>query len=1008
MNVRPALCALCACLLCATAWAEALAAGRNAGAEGEIVAAVELRFPEGMRIEALADFVSIRPGDRLTRREVRRSIDLIFATGKVADVRALKAQRPDGRVDLAFEIQPRRFIPASQILFQGNAHLSEAELRRAARLGEGRLEYFPENLARLVEAIRASYARVGFNRIAIAHEFVAEADGTGHLTISIDEGAPSRLSAISFAGNPELPTGDLMAAFGLGLGDVLDLDRVKQGIGALRALYRQRGYYQARIGQPDLRFGDAGDAQLLLPISAGLPIEFAFQGNAVFAEHQLKALLRYAGEDRLDEAYREELARRLEEAYRLIGFADARVRADFRFLRAQRRGAVIFTIDEGEVLRVREVSFAGARHLPPEKLREELFELLRQAAAQADESARPNGAFIVGGPGGDRGAAHPLVRPEELYLEPIYRELTERIQARYLADGFLKARVDLPLIERDEARREARASFAIVEGVQTRVAQLDLSEVPEGLTQRGLEEVLTLRIGDPFNPAQLSASKVAIAKALQAKGYLFASVEEAVEIVDGDRSAHLYFRLMPGPRVRLGRIVIQGHERTSENVVRSALDIKEGDILTPQAIQKSQRTLVRLGIFRTARVALEAPDIAEAVKDLTVRLEERKTWFFSVGAGYSLMDGARITAEVGKINLFGQALQLQLQGKLNFLKLSPLPGVRDAQSGLAAIGRKLNLGLVYPHALWLMPLDVTLRTNLLHEYLLRTSYTFQRTAAVLGADLALFSKLSVSLQYEIEEVIVHRLNSAEGANILWIDRERLRFEEGRVYLHSLRPIVRLDFRDNPISPRKGFLLTGQVELVQSLNSPGDEIEPFFFLKLSGQANAYIPLPARAVLALSLAAGKVFPLDADGSSRTIVPKRFFVGGAGSLRGFMDDGLVPEDQRRAIHRELAECALKGTCESLGNYTSEGGELFTLARAELRIPILGQFELAVFFDAGNLWLDQQRFNPLALRYAAGVGLRMLTPIGPAALDLGINLNPDEALGESRFVPHFSIGLF
>ena len=29
-------------------------------------------------------------------------------------------------------------------------------------------------------------------------------------------------------------------------------------------------------------------------------------------------------------------------------------------------------------------------------------------------------------------------------------------------------------------------------------------------------------------------------------------------------------------------------------------------------------------------------------------------------------------------------------------------------------------------------------------------------------------------------------------------------------------------------------------------------------------------------------------------------------------------------------------------------------------------------------------------------------------AALDLGVNLNPDEALGESRFVPHFSIGLF
>jgi outer membrane protein assembly factor BamA len=85
-----------------------------------------------------------------------------------------------------------------------------------------------------------------------------------------------------------------------------------------------------------------------------------------------------------------------------------------------------------------------------------------------------------------------------------------------------------------------------------------------------------------------------------------------------------------------------------------------------------------------------------------------------------------------------------------------------------------------------------------------------------------------------------------------------------------------------------------------------------------------------------------------------------------------------------------------------------LFTLARAELRIPILSQIETALFLDAGNLWLDQDQFDPLRLRYAAGVGLRVITPIGPAALDFGLNLTPDGRLNESRFVPHFSVGLF
>ncbi|MDR0965606.1 MAG: BamA/TamA family outer membrane protein, partial [Myxococcales bacterium] len=758
-----------------------------------------------------------------------------------------------------------------------------------------------------------------------------------------------------------------------------------------------------------VRIDEMGNARLLIPVSSGLPYEFAFQGNTAFTDRELERLFHSTGDERFDPAGLDALARRIEAAYRRVGFADARASASFRLLRAQRRGIILFTIVEGLPLRVRHVTFTGANHFSSDRLRQELFALLREAAAQGEESPRPNGAFIVGGPTIDRGTARPFIPPEQLYIEPIYQEAIGRIQAGYQADGFLQAKVELQPLERDvELPGEARVSFVVTEGVQTRVTQLDLSEIPEGLSKHALEEVLPQRLGAPFNPALQGAAKSALERALHAKGYLFASVEESVELVDGDRGAHLYFRLDPGPRVKVGHIVIEGHERTSEHVVRAALALREGELITPDALQKSQRTLVRLGIFRTARVALDAPDIAEPVKDLVVRLEERKTWFFSVGAGFSLMDGARVTAEMGKINLFGQALQLQIQGKVNFLKLSPLPGVRDAQDGLDAIGRKLNLGLIYPHAFWLMPLDVALRTNLVHEYLLRPSYTFQRTAAVLGADVAAFSKLSVSLQYELEEVIVHRLNTADDANILWIDRERLRFEEGRVYLHSIRPIVRLDFRDNTISPRRGFLLMTQVELVQSLNSPGDQIEPFFFLKLSGMAATYIPLPARSVLALSVSAGKVFPLDASGTSRTIVPKRFFVGGANSLRGFMDDALIPEDQRRALHREQAECELKGTCESLDKFTSEGGELFTLARAELRIPLTSQFDMALFFDAGNLWLDQERFNPLALRYATGIGLRMATPIGPAALDLGINLNPDDSVGESRFVPHFSIGLF
>jgi hypothetical protein len=35
-------------------------------------------------------------------------------------------------------------------------------------------------------------------------------------------------------------------------------------------------------------------------------------------------------------------------------------------------------------------------------------------------------------------------------------------------------------------------------------------------------------------------------------------------------------------------------------------------------------------------------------------------------------------------------------------------------------------------------------------------------------------------------------------------------------------------------------------------------------------------------------------------------------------------------------------------------------------------------------------------------------VTPIGPAVVDLGVNLDPDDAINERSVAPHFTIGLF
>ena len=94
--------------------------------------------------------------------------------------------------------------------------------------------------------------------------------------------------------------------------------------------------------------------------------------------------------------------------------------------------------------------------------------------------------------------------------------------------------------------------------------------------------------------------------------------------------------------------------------------------------------------------------------------------------------------------------------------------------------------------------------------------------------------------------------------------------------------------------------------------------------------------------------------------------------------------------------------------GTVPSEGGEAFLLFKGELRQTLAGSLELGIFVDLGNLWSSPNRYRLVDLRPSAGFGLRFVTPVGPAALDLGFNLGRDARLNERSFAPHFTIGLF
>jgi outer membrane protein assembly factor BamA len=149
----------------------------------------------------------------------------------------------------------------------------------------------------------------------------------------------------------------------------------------------------------------------------------------------------------------------------------------------------------------------------------------------------------------------------------------------------------------------------------------------------------------------------------------------------------------------------------------------------------------------------------------------------------------------------------------------------------------------------------------------------------------------------------------------------------------------------------------------------------------------------------------------------------MGGVDTIRGFTQDSLIPEDiaQQLLDARDLA-ASNPGDNELLtvDRILIRGGDVFVNPRAELRIPISGSVQTALFLDTGNLWSSIRAFQDLSfrLRYSAGSGIRIATPVGPLVSDYGFNLERlldqlDKSRKRQRFWEsigafHFSIGLF
>ena len=867
--------------------------------------------------------------------------------------------------------------------------------------------------AQVAEALRRveqAYRDHGFPE-ARAEPTWEETDTPGHrrLTLTVREGRGQRLRAVSIDGISGALTARALEAVGLAADDLASPQRIHAGEESLGGFLRREGYLDAQV-RSSLQEAAPGDTRLRYEVEAGRLYAMVWYGAFSMPEDALVEALRLGDELGFTDATLAAFSARIQDFYARRGWYDARVRATLAEDDAQRR-VVHFLVREGRQAVVRALRFEDAHVLSSEEL-----------TALVESTCRNE---LPSTPTTYRGR----LDPAHTYTPGAYATAAARIVDAYRERGYLDAAVATPVVARADTRDGPRltVTFRITEGPRTWVEELAF-EGNRTQPSAVVAEVWAMRLGVPVSHRDIGEARLRLADWYHEQGYAFARVEPEVERSPDHGRARVRVVVHEGPRVRIGRIEIRGNRVTRDFVVRSRLDLHEGDTFSLSALRTSQRQLYELGVFSNVNVGLDDGDLEAPVKTLLVRVVEERRVSLELRAGFSLGQGGRLGAEFTWLNLGGVSMNLSVRPELGYLFAIPIvaPTPPDAFNvddwDVTRVTGRFPVSLAFPYlpgfgSRFRASLDAAVSRVL-------QPWSYDLLTAGIGGTLTWrpVQRLSFSWTTELQRINVGLFGAdtiqsslqrlfdsclSAGSSRATCEQQRLqqrqsllRYAPGVSDLLAVRLGAVWDGRDNPLTPRSGFYASITGELLRLLGFQSDsaaESPSDTTLHVEARVTGYIPLPVLdMVLALSARGGRNITLA--GSANTHPSRLFWLGGAGSMRGWTQNQLLPQDTVDAIVRASTNAAREAALAS-----AQGGEFYLNAVADLRVPLSflsSNIAFGAFLDVGNVWRTPP---PLAdwfrLRYSPGFGLRYISPVGIIALDFGFVLAPVEVAGESAF---------
>ncbi len=381
----------------------------------QLVENVDIQGNRRLRDDDLLYYIKTRQGDVFNAQQLERDLKELLSLNffDKTKTKVLTEDGPRGGVNVIFEVAELPIIRDLQ--FQGAKALAESDILkkfREDRVGISKEAIFnPVNVQKANRVIRELLASKGFPnaKVEVKREEVSATSIA--LTFVVEQGNKSRIVEIDFEGNEHFKDGELRGALELvkktGLisrfkgQDILDLRKLQYDLQKNVTEYmRSKGYFQARIGEPEvvglgykrtsflpflmlpLISSKDDTLKIVVPVTEGRIFrvgELKVEGNSIFSEQQI---LGYVGLQKGEIAdgkrLRAALYEDLKKVYGAQGFVlyDAELDPDFKDNPANPKEGIVdvkITIDEGKQFRLRRLEFTGNTFTRDRVLRREML-----------------------------------------------------------------------------------------------------------------------------------------------------------------------------------------------------------------------------------------------------------------------------------------------------------------------------------------------------------------------------------------------------------------------------------------------------------------------------------------------------------------------------------------------------------------------------------------------------------------------------------------------------------